>query len=1151
MRFFPLWCAVVYSTKAQQTSSYRTPELKSGSIPWITYTSTRSCTTRPSTIFVYTSNSSSFFLTHYGPSSAIEPVQSTSMPASSDALHVITSDSSSTIAWSDPFGGSPATSLPPFSATAGSTCPLPSTVTVSAPVPNDSCDSAAEKTVTSYVMNSCPIRNDSGITTSFVQSGTSEHLTTTEQTTIPRFTSNTILEGSASNATLVPVDFTLSKGDSANYCTSVMERTITIEHTIERTVSAPELESVYLSFTTLQGSSTIYRTSLSEHPASASRSSLGSISTSYSPVSDSSMSYRTSVLPETSGRDVTIYTTYKEASTVLSTFVIRQTLSPITITSTELQSGTTLYSVSTVPRTAVPITLTSTDVQDGSTRVFTSVITSTPEPLTSVCTETREGSTVFSISVSESTPDPLVVTYTEYSTRFVTSVIESTPEPLTLTSTIIGSGSLVYITSYIDRTPSLGVVTQTLTENGETIYFTTTIGTPEDSRTADPTTCVTEPPVTIFITKIETLMAPGDSTPASSLVAMPTSTLSMPASTTSPYTPQSSQDAATPANASVLTIVSTICATLDASNCAANSSVSTITSFVYSLDPSSASHSGVLAASNSSYESEQGLATRTVTSFIYGPSMTAGSTGELMVMTITKRETAICSFASTNGLSVRTVTSLVYPSSCDYRYTTRYAPEITVTRRGSTVTVYASTRTITAYATTLGNGTIGGGISRTDDSEPTPDPESDEDQPSQDSTSSEPSPTASADPVQPPAPVVAHPTELAQQGAASDPYVVAQVVSPEDNPPITPASNSSFLLVTFGSAAASLTTSDSSTAALRKRQTSQQSLTYNTTILFSSVAGGIYNLNAAATMAQNGNTSPSCVLSICVENMCGPSNALKTTFETYAYTYNSPSTVNNQAGVFSIRCLGQAYVGLDNVRVDPVFVPQPSASSSIPGVSRSSTAGLSTAATTPAGATTTNPGSSSTTASARPSVRTVTTSILSTYKTTAYATQTLVQTETAQAITITRDRTESGESFPHSYSNFPTICLIQSTTPDSSWDKFPQSICSSMLSPDLASQTPIHEKVPLLTKLPDRFIRQPWWAKLYRVFYSYRNYALRSDIDCLFHWVYYDHFDYAVGVSARDGLFEWIGSHLHSRTGHRDFYDGVRDNSRFDRDKNR
>ena len=1040
-------------------------------------------------------------------------------------------------------------SQPPFPVTPGPTCPLPSTVTVSARPSNTSCDLTAEKTVTSYIMTSCAVRNDSGIASSL--GGTAQQLVTSRPTNSLEL--QTTLGGSLSNATLASIDSTPNKTDSANLCTSITERTITVEHTVERTVSAPEHEPIYITFTTLQGSSTIYRTSLSERTAGASRPPLGSISTSYTKADNGSMTPRTSGLQETSGRNFVVYTTYREASTIFSTTVIRQTPSPITIMSTELQPGTTIYSISTVAGAAKPITLTytqllagsmiprttnirqmpttitltstqvqggstivststitstpepltsvytktlegsvltqtttisqmpstitlsSTQVQGGSTLVLFSTITSTPEPITSVFTETLEGTTVYSISVRESTPDPLTITYTEFreaSTRFITSVVESTPEPLTSTFTVIESGSLVYITSYIDRTASAEVVTQTLTENGQTIYLTTTIDrTREGNPDAEPTTRFTEPPVTIFITKTETLMASGDSLsdafpPTSSLAAMPTSAFSMPESTTNSYTPQSSLDLA---NASVSTIISTVYATLDASSCAANSSVSIITSFVYYSESSAANNSAALATSNSSFGSESGLATLTITSFIYGPSMTAGSTGELMVMTITEREiascsfnstngtsdrtitsyiygpsmtvgstgelmvmtitereTASCSFNSTNGLSVQTITSLVYPSSCDYQYTTRNAPEITVTRRGSTVTVYASsTRTITAYPTSLGNGTISGDASRTDGSEPTPDPGSEEDtdpdkgepeeeQPDEDPTSSEPSPTVSVEPVQSPTAVVADPTELAQQGATSDPFVVGQVVGPDDNPPIAPASNSSFLLVTFGSAAASPTTSSSSTIVLGKRQTSQQPLTYNATILFSSVAGGIYNLSAAATMAQNGDTPPSCMLSICVESMCGPSYPLKTTFETYVYTYNSPSTVNNQAGVFSIRCVGQAYVGLDNVRVDPVFVPQPSPSSSIPGVSGSSGAGLSTAST----GTGIRPSvSSSTGASARASVRTVTTSILSTYTTTEYATQTLTQTESAQAITITQVSTEPGKfaaPFPQS-----------------------------------------------------------------------------------------------------------------------------------------
>jgi hypothetical protein len=120
------------------------------------------------------------------------------------------------------------------------------------------------------------------------------------------------------------------------------------------------------------------------------------------------------------------------------------------------------------------------------------------------------------------------------------------------------------------------VVTQTLTENGQTMYLTTTVEkSREESTNAEPATRFTEPPVTIFITKTETLKASGDPfsgefPPTSSLAAMLTSAFSMLASTTSSYTLQSSQDTAGPANAPILTMVSTIYATLNASDCAAN-----------------------------------------------------------------------------------------------------------------------------------------------------------------------------------------------------------------------------------------------------------------------------------------------------------------------------------------------------------------------------------------------------------------------------------------------------------------------------------------------------------------------------------------------------------------------------------------------------
>lgn len=169
------------------------------------------------------------------------------------------------------------------------------------------------------------------------------------------------------------------------------------------------------------------------------------------------------------------------------------------------------------------------------------------------------------------------------------------------------------------------------------------------------------------------------------------------------------------------------------------------------------------------------------------------------------------------------------------------------------------------------------------------------------------------------APVVANASALQQQGVGSDPYVIAQVVSPQDNPPIVKeAGDSDFLLVTFG------TTTSASSTPLSGKQTRQaaQPLVYNTTQYFSSVAGGIYNLSAVAAMAQNGDTPPSCALSICARGGCGEPQPIGTSFQPYYYIYNAQSTSSSDIATFSIRCAGPAYVGLDNVAVTTIYLPQ-------------------------------------------------------------------------------------------------------------------------------------------------------------------------------------------------------------------------------------
>ncbi|KAK5728351.1 hypothetical protein LTR15_001486 [Elasticomyces elasticus] len=218
------------------------------------------------------------------------------------------------------------------------------------------------------------------------------------------------------------------------------------------------------------------------------------------------------------------------------------------------------------------------------------------------------------------------------------------------------------------------------------------------------------------------------------------------------------------------------------------------------------------------------------------------------------------------------------------------------------------------------------------------------------------------------APVVANASSLQQQSSSSNPdYVTAQVVNPDQNPPIPANSNSSFLLVTFGSgnetsssSASNLPTAGSS----RKRQVTTQPLVYNATQSFTAVAGGVYSLSAYAADAQNGDSPPNCAIGICADDMCGPSQPISMSFMQYSYTYNSTRDAASQVATFSIQCIGQAYVALDNVTVSALYVP-PSAQ----GASSPSLASAQAAA------------SSST---RRASVRTVTTSIF--FTTTAYAT---------------------------------------------------------------------------------------------------------------------------------------------------------------------
>lgn len=244
-----VWCAILSFTKAQGLAD-PTSSSTHAAVPWITYTSTRSCTTRLSTIFVYTSNSTTFLLPQPGPNSALTPLDSSSVGqaydpgisaasndgfatgaegtprmsngaagvfASTTGLEVPAATTANTdgaaqsatlmpptsisepsttsrrglgagfSAGSGPESGTQnssstvptsTSSSAPYLAAPGSTCPLPSTITVSATLPDVSCASF-EKTVTSYIMASCPVPSGLLETQTLVQSGRTSYITRT------------------------------------------------------------------------------------------------------------------------------------------------------------------------------------------------------------------------------------------------------------------------------------------------------------------------------------------------------------------------------------------------------------------------------------------------------------------------------------------------------------------------------------------------------------------------------------------------------------------------------------------------------------------------------------------------------------------------------------------------------------------------------------------------------------------------------------------------------------------------------------------------------------------------------------------------------------------------------------------------------------
>ncbi|KAK5741758.1 hypothetical protein LTR17_003749 [Elasticomyces elasticus] len=399
-------------------------------------------------------------------------------------------------------------------------------------------------------------------------------------------------------------------------------------------------------------------------------------------------------------------------------------------------------------------------------------------------------------------------------------------------------------------------------------------------------------------------------------------------------------------NASYITLTQTV---VDSASYAAASATgalslvsSTASTSLISLNsslPTAETIYSCLSSVNGTVQAFPQASTLTVTSFI-SPNSSAAS--------VSDSSSIYCPTPSSLGVS--TITSFIQVSGNTSQCS------LNTTRETYYTTIYGPGITITQYATTTASPSdaLGGSSASTSNATDT----------SNESTSSA---VASLEPAQQSQlPVVANASSLQQQSSSSNPdYVTAQVVNPDQNPPISANSNSSFLLVTFGSgndtsssSASNLPTAGSS----RKRQASTQPLVYNATQSFTAVAGGVYSLSAYAADAQNGDSPPNCAIAICADDTCGPSQPISTSFMQYSYTYNSTRDAASQVATFSIQCIGQAYVALDNVTVSALYVP-PSASASLASAQAAA--------------------SSST---RRASVRTVTTSIF--FTTTAYATMT-------------------------------------------------------------------------------------------------------------------------------------------------------------------
>jgi hypothetical protein len=164
---------------------------------------------------------------------------------------------------------------------------------------------------------------------------------------------------------------------------------------------------------------------------------------------------------------------------------------------------------------------------------------------------------------------------------------------------------------------------------------------------------------------------------------------------------------------------------------------------------------------------------------------------------------------------------------------------------------------------------------------------------------------------------------------------------------------------------------------------------YNASQSFATINGDTYNVSAYAQQAQNGASPPDCSISICVYNSCSTPAQLQTGVWTqYYYLFLATFDDDSAMATFSITCVGNAYVGLDNIEV--VDIP-PADTSNHPQPTDGSAPSASSNGAAPG---TADDGSMSMTTLPGGSVRTVTRTIVRTRTTSAIVSTAIYYTTT-------------------------------------------------------------------------------------------------------------------------------------------------------------